>query len=138
MLTLLGLLIATYLAYHSAGSRVEGAEKWTASWMFSIYLGWISVATIANIATWLYSIQWDGLGIAPQIWAAIMIGIAAVLGVLMTVSRRDAGFVAVLAWAFAGIAVKQASEPLVAGVAWAAAALAVGMVLYSLISRRRA
>lgn len=137
MLTLLGLLIATYLAYHRPEGRVVGPERWTAAWMFSVYLGWISVATIANIAVWLTSLQWNGFGIAPQVWAVIMIVVATLLGVWMTVSRKDAGFVGVLAWAFAGIAVKQASEPLVAGVAWTAAAFALGMMIYSLVLRNR-
>ena len=137
MLGLLGLLIASYLALNVGKTRVAGLEKWAVDVLFSIYLGWISVATIANIAAWLYSIQWAGFGITPQVWAAIMIVVATLLGGLMTFRRKDSGFVAVLAWAFAGIAIKQAGEPLVAGVAWAAAALALGMMIYSLVLRRR-
>lgn len=137
MLGLLGLLIASYLALNVGKTRVAGLEKWAVDVLFSVYLGWISVATIANIAAWLYSIQWNGFGIAPQVWAAIMIVVATLLGGLMTFRRKDSGFVAVLAWAFAGIAIKQAGEPLVAGVAWAAAALALGMMIYSLVLRSR-
>jgi hypothetical protein len=137
MLTLLGLLIATYRAYNYSRARVKGVEKWAVDRMLSVYLGWISVATIANIATWLYSIQWDGFGIAPQVWAVIMIVVATLLAAWMTFPRKDSAFVAVFAWAFAGIAIKQAGTPLVAGVAWVAAALAVGMVIYSLVLRSK-
>lgn len=137
MLTLLGLLIATYLTYHSSQSRARGVEKWAADEMLSIYLGWISVATIANIAVWLTSIQWDGFGIAPQTWAAIMIVVATLLAAWMTFSRKDTGFVAVFVWAFAGIAVKQAGTPLVANVASVSAALAAGLLVYGLFLPRR-
>jgi hypothetical protein len=137
MLILLGLLIASYLALNVAKTSVEGIEKWVVDIPFSIYLGWISVAMIANIATWLVSIQWDGFDIAPQVWAVIMIAVAAVLGILMTFTRRDSGYVFVLAWAFAGIAIKQADQLLVANVAWVAAALALGMAIFSIVQHRR-
>lgn len=137
MLVLLGLLIASYLKLDVGNTPARGAEKWSVDVPMSVYLGWISVATVANVTTWLYAINWDGWGIAPQVWAAIMIAVASVLGVLMTFSRRDSGYVFVLAWAFAGIAVKQAAEPLVANAAWVAAALAFGLAVFSIIQRRR-
>lgn len=138
MLVLLGLLIASYLKLDVGNTPARGAEKWSVDVPMSVYLGWITVATVANVTTWLYAINWDGWGIAPQVWAAIMIAVASVLGVLMTFSRRDSGYVFVLAWAFAGIAVKQAAEPLVANAAWVAAALAFGLAVFSIIQRRRA
>jgi hypothetical protein len=137
MLILLGLLIASYLAIHAGRTSVTAIEKLAVDAMFSVYLGWISVATIANIATWLVSIQWDGFGIAPQVWAAIMIAVASLLGILMMFRRRDSGYVFVLAWAFAGIAVKQAGEPLVSNAASVATAVAVGLAVYGILQRRR-
>jgi hypothetical protein len=93
---------------------------------------------VANISNWLYSIQWDGFGIAPQVWAVIMTVVASLLGALMAVLRRDSGYVFVLAWAFAGIGVKQAAAPLVATTAWAAALLMLGLAVFSIVQRRRA
>ena len=137
MLVLLGLLIASYLRLDVGKTPVRGVEKWSVDVPMSIYLGWISVATVANISGWLYSIQWDGFGISPQVWAVIMIVVASLLGALMTVLRRDSGYVFVLAWAFAGIGVKQADAPLVANTAWAAAILMLGLAIFSIIQRRR-
>ena len=105
---------------------------------FSVYLGWITVATVANVTDYLYFINWTGFGIAPQIWAVIMLGVASLLGLLMTFSRRDSGYAFVLVWSFAGIAVKQTVEPLVANSAWVAALIALGLAAYSLAQRRRA
>lgn len=137
MLVLLGLLIASYLRLDVGKTPARGVEKWSVDVPMSIYLGWISVATVANISGWLYSIQWDGFGIAPQVWAVIMIVVATLLGALMTVLRRDSGYVFVLAWAFAGIGVKQAAAPLVANTAWAAAILMLGLAIFSIVQRRR-
>ena len=137
MLVLLGLLIASYLRLDVGKTPARGVEKWSVDVPMSVYLGWISVATVANISGWLYSIQWDGFGISPQVWAVIMIVVASLLGALMTVLRRDSGYVFVLAWAFAGIGVKQAAAPLVANTAWAAAILMLGLAIFSIVQRRR-
>jgi len=137
MLVLLGLLIASYLRLDVGKTPARGVEKWSVDVPMSVYLGWISVATVANISGWLYSIQWDGFGISPQVWAVIMIVVASLLGALMTVLRRDSGYVFVLAWAFAGIGVNQADAPLVANTAWAAAVLMLGLAIFSIVQRRR-
>jgi hypothetical protein len=138
MLGLLLLLIASYLRLDVARTSVSATENWSVDIPFSVYLGWISVATIANISDYLYLIQWDGFGLAPQTWAAIMIVVASVLGILMTATRRDSAYNFVLAWSFAGIAIKQAGVPLVSNTAWIAAALALGLAIFSILQRRRA
>jgi len=138
MFMLLGVLVASYLKLNVGRTPVSTAEKWSVDIPFSIYLGWITVATVANVTDYLYFINWTGFGIAPQIWAVIMLGVASLLGLLMTLSRRDSGYAFVLVWSFAGIAVKQAAQPLVANFAWVAALGALGLAVYSLIQRRRA
>lgn len=136
MLVLLGLLIGSYLRLDVNRGAASRAERWSVDVPFSIYLGWISVATVANITSWLYSIEWNGLGLSAPLWAVIMIVVASVLGILMTVTRRDAAYVFVLAWSFAGIAVKQASVSTVATVAWVAAALMLFLAAYGLTRRQ--
>ncbi len=138
MLTLLGLLIASYLSLNVGRTLVGNAEKWSVDIPFSVYLGWISVATIANVTDWLYSVNWNGFGLAPQVWAVIMLGIACIVGLFMAVGRRDAGYLFVFVWSFAGIANKQVAEPLVANSAWVAAVLALGLAIYAIVQRRRA
>lgn len=137
MLALLATLIAGYLKL-DVGRRALGAgERWCVDVPFSVYLGWITVATVANITDWLFSISWSGWGLTAQTWAAAMIAVASLLGVLMALTRRDSGYLFVLVWSFIGIAVKQAEFPLVANSAWAAAVLAGGLAVYSIIQRRR-
>jgi len=138
MLTLLGLLIASYLRLDVGRTAVSSAEKWSVDVPFSVYLGWITVATVANVTDLLYFVNWNGFGIAPQVWAVIMLVVACVVGLLMTLTRRDSGYIFVLVWSFIGIAVKQSAEPLVANSAWVAAGLMLALAVYSIVQRRRA
>jgi translocator protein len=138
MLTLLGLLIASYLRLNVNRSSVRRLEYWSVDVMFSVYLGWITVATVANITSWLYFVGWDGFGIAAQTWAVIMLAVASLLGLAMALTRRDVGYLSVLVWAFAGIAVKQISAPTVVLSAWIAAALMLGLAIFSLTRRQTA
>ena len=138
MLALLGTLIISYVRLDVGRSVVSYAEKWAVDVSISVYLGWISVATVANITSWLYSINWNGFGITPQVWAVIMLVVASLIGVMMALSRKDSGYLLVFVWAFAGIAVKQAVESLVALTAWVATVTMFGFAIYSIFQRRRA
>ena len=138
MLFLLGLLIASYLKLNIGRTPISNAEKWCVDIPFSVYLGWISVATIANVTDLLYFIKWDGFGIAPQSWAIIMLCVAILLGLWMAFSRKDSAYLFVFTWAFAGIAVKQAAELSVEISACAAALVALGLAVYCLLHRGKA
>jgi hypothetical protein len=70
---------------------------------FQIYLGWVSVATIANIAGALYVNQWSALGIPEEIWGVVMIGVATKLAILMTSIKKDIYYPLVIIWATVGI-----------------------------------
>jgi translocator protein len=132
------LLIVAYLRLEIGRTPVSTAERWCVQIPFSIYLGWATVATIANVTSTLYSIDWSGWGIAPQAWAAIMLGVATVVGVLVFLTRRDFAFVLVLIWAFAGIAIKHSSTTLVMGAAWLMIAVLAVMLLVGLVRGRQA
>ena len=138
MLILLSLLITSYLKLDVGRVAVPPAEKWSVDVPFSIYLGWITVATVANVTDLLYLVNWNGFGIAPQVWAVIMLVVAGIIGLLMTLYRKDSGYVFVLVWSFVGIAVKQSAVPLVANSAWVASALMLVLALFSIVQRRRA
>lgn len=138
MLSLLGLLIASYLRLNVNRSSASGAEWWSVDLPFSVYLGWITVATVANVTDWLYLVEWNGFGIAAPIWAIIMLAVASLLGLAMALTRRDVGYLSVLVWAFVGIAVKQVAAPNVVLAAWIAATLMFLLALYSIVKRKTA
>jgi hypothetical protein len=130
MLTLLGTLLITYLGFDIGKRKVIAAERYTSHLTFSIYLGWITVATVANITDVLDYIKWNGFGIAPEIWMGIVLAVVLVISVLMSLTRKDVAYAAVIMWALAGITVKQAGIPAVDIPTWITFALvAVGLVL---------
>jgi hypothetical protein len=136
MLALLILLIASYLRLNVNRSSITTVEYWSVDVPFSIYLGWITVASVANIADWLYLVEWSGFGISAQVWAVIMLAVASLFGLAMALTRRDVGYLSVLVWAFIGIAVKQTPAPMIVLSAWIAAALMLGLAIFSLTRRR--
>src|SRR4030043_1548582 len=83
MMVLLGTLIITYLRLGIGRSTAPAAEKFAARVPFSIYLGWITVATVANVTSWLYFLNWDGFGIAPEVWMWFVRAAVLVMAVLM-------------------------------------------------------
>lgn len=138
MLTLLTLLIASYLRLDVNRSSVFRAGRWSVDVPFGIYLGWITVATVANVTDWLYLVEWAGFGIAAPTWAVIMIAVASLLGLAMAITRRDAAYLFVLVWSFIGIAVKQTPAPDVVLAAWIGAGLMLVLAVYSLLRREAA
>ena len=137
MLTLLGTLLVIYNGLEIGKRAATRIEYWLVHIPFSIYLGWVSVATIANVAQVLYFFGWDGLGIAPEMWTVTMLVVTAGLASIMAVSRADAAYLLVLIWAVTGIAIKQAETPIVAITAWAVTGFLVFMLLIAFLQRRR-
>ncbi|SFA55507.1 hypothetical protein SAMN05216169_104713 [Anoxybacillus pushchinoensis] len=95
---------------------------------FSFYLGWISVATIANVSFVLAYEGWDGFGLPHAFWAIMMLFAAATLAFVFASCEHDYIYPLVFVWAFIGIGVKnQGTEPLVAYVSF----LLAGVILIS-------
>lgn len=132
MLVLLFSLIAVYVTLDVGRTAASGAQRWFTHLPFSIYLGWITVATIANITAALWIANWSGFGISPEAWTAIMLAVAVVVATVVAWTRGDAGYALVLTWAFAGIYIKHASVPIVGTSALTAAVAVAILALLSL------
>ena len=76
---------------------------------FSIYFGWITVATIANITVFLVSTGWNGLGISDFIWTSIILLVGALIGILRMNKDKNIAYGLVLVWAYLGILLKHFS-----------------------------
>ncbi|WP_406661693.1 tryptophan-rich sensory protein [Methanolobus sp. ZRKC3] len=76
---------------------------------FSIYFGWITVATIANATVLLVSLGWKGFGLAEATWAVIIIFVGLIIGVATMLKNRDIAYGLVIVWAYAGILLKHMS-----------------------------
>jgi benzodiazapine receptor len=137
MLALLALLIVIYLRLDIGRSRATTAERWLVEAPFSLYLGWITVATIANVTQLLYYLGWNGWGLPPESWFVLVLVAALVIAGLMAYTRRDFVYLLVLVWAFIGIATKHAAVPLVSLSTWIVTLLIVGLVIYSFWQNHR-
>jgi translocator protein len=107
-------LIAIYLKLRISIQKRSITETLLVSAPFGIYLGWATVAVVANVSQALYNLGWNGAPLTPPIWTVIMLGVASLLGVLMIFLRHEVTYPLVLVWAFVGIWVKHGETPLVA------------------------
>ncbi len=137
MLTLLATLIVTYLGLGIGRSAVSSGETWAVRVPFSIYLGWITVATVANVTDVLDYLRWDRFGLAPEIWMGIMLAAVLAITTLVSFSRRDVAYALVILWALAGISVKQAAVTAVVLPTWITFGLVALALAASLLSARR-
>jgi hypothetical protein len=137
MLALLSLLIAIYLRLDIGRAQVGGVERWLVDVPFSVYLGWITVATIANVTVVLDYLGWNGWGISPQVWTVIMLFAGLVIATAMSLTRGDVAYSLVLIWAYVGIAVKHGDTPVVAVTAWVTAALIGLMLVIGVLLKRQ-
>jgi hypothetical protein len=101
-------------------------------------LGWITIASIANVAVTLVSVKWDGFGIGEETWALLIIIIAVLITLLVVATRKDVAYGLVAIWALLGIAAKQtANQNIVTAIEIGAAVIAVALASSILISRLR-
>ncbi len=120
MIMLFFLLLAIYL-------RLGSGVKFPVHLPFSVYLGWISIALIANVTAFLVNLGVPGFGLLPQAAAVAVIAVGAVLALLMLLKRKDSFYALVVVWAFAGIVIKRMEAPAGEGKAVLAAAAAAGV-----------
>jgi hypothetical protein len=136
MLVLLATLLFIYVRISKARPGLDRNQKWFVQLPFSIYLGWISVATIANVSQVLFSAGWNAWGISATAWTAIMLAVATFLGLMMQWRENDNAYVLVLIWAFVGIAIKHADTSSVAYPVWTAVAILALGLLGGILRRR--
>jgi hypothetical protein len=131
MLLLLFSLTKTYLAV----SPLKWSANWLAKVPFQLYLGWISVATIANTTAVLVSYGWAGGPLPEVAWASIMIAVAALAGLFFATRYKDILYNGVLLWAFYGIYARQASEGLLQTTLYIAGSALIVATLSALMRR---
>ena len=140
LLVMLVILIALILVYRRLIAIIDSAtffEHLVLYTPFSLYTGWISLATIANVSALQTGNGWDNVGIAAVQWTLVKLALAGAIGATMVLRYRDVVFVLVVAWAAWGISVAQASTPAVAGAAMTLSMVALLLVLRDGIVRLR-
>ena len=136
MAALLVTLILTYVRFGIGRAKVSTAVKWMTHIPFSVYLGWITVATVANVTQFLYMNNWDGFGISALAWGVIMLIVGAIVAGAVIFTRRDIAYTMVIVGAYVGIVVKQTPTPTIAATAGIVAALVAVMLIIVRVMRR--
>ena len=138
MFLLLASLILIYLRLGVGKSKVAMGERLAIHLPFSVYLGWITVASIANVAATLVSLNWDGFGISPEIWTTLVVAVALIITILMLITRKDVAYSLVIIWALVGIGVKQSgNQTIVLLTEVSAAIVAIVLIIVVLIAKLR-
>lgn len=126
VLAMLVLLLSLIIIYHKTSKDGYPLLK---SFVFKLYLGWVSVATVANIAAALSLTTWNAFGLREEMWSAIMIGVATILALLTLNLKKDYIYPLVIIWAVVGIFLKFFdSSDLVVGAALVSVLVIVGSI----------
>ena len=126
---LLITLATTYIRLKVGKSTVSLEERLCVHLPFSVYLGWITIASIADVSSALVSTQWAGLGLSPTLWAQLVVLVALGITLLLLGTRRDPAYGLVIVWALVGITANQLGHPAVASVTEASGVLAAASTL---------
>ena len=136
---MVGLLVTlAIIEIRIRGDRIArtGAERWAVAVPFSVYFGWITVATIANAATVLAWAGFAGGGIDPAAIASAVLLVGLAIAIAMIARFRDPAYGLVIVWAYVGIVVKDSGSSLVQVVAGVAALVVAVVVVVTLVRWR--
>jgi hypothetical protein len=137
MLLFLITLIQLFLKSTTMANALTSTQKFILQTPFIVYLGWISLATIANITALLVAYQWNGFGFIPVYWSSVMILIAIILAVLLLKKFQAIAFALVVAWALWGIYHAQGpAAPLLASITAGGIGVLITASLFTLIKSK--
>jgi hypothetical protein len=143
VVVMVALLLSLILLYQRAGfdrlarigSGLSASERWLVQVPFSLYLGWITVATIANVAA---VGEWAGVptfGIAEPVIAAAVLLVGLAIAVVVMLRTADIAYGAVIVWAYLGIVVRESGTEWVPWVAGFGALVVGGLILGAFVRR---
>lgn len=115
MLLMTSLLISLlYIALTMEDVSMSTRDKIFVRLPFSIYFGWITVATIANATALLVSLEWNGFGISDPVWTILILLVGALIGLVTLLRFKVISYGLVLIWAYNGILIKHTSVDMLA------------------------
>jgi benzodiazapine receptor len=103
---MIALLLSLIQIYSNLGvgiRQTKHSERFFMHLPFSLYLGWISVATIANFTAVLVNYNWSGWGIPPVFYTSILILVAGLLALAFLQYNVDLFYALPIVWACFGI-----------------------------------
>jgi hypothetical protein len=143
------LIVATLVSLAVAVARMvgwreplSGPERLLVWMTCGVYLGWITVATVANVAQALTAAGVVELGLGGETWGVAMLIAAAAIACAVTLATRNAGYALAVTWALVAVFIARRQPPVLTQsdtVAYAAlaAAGAVAVALAIMLTRRK-
>jgi hypothetical protein len=116
MIVIFITLVLIYIRLDIGRSEVPRYEKLLVHVPFSVYLGWITVATIANVTAVLVDAGIPSYGFLAEFFTIFVISVAVIITLLMLYIRKDIAYSLVIAWATLGIFIKQITLNLTIGI----------------------
>ncbi|OQA52921.1 MAG: hypothetical protein BWY43_00292 [candidate division WS2 bacterium ADurb.Bin280] len=141
---MLGILITLIkIADLLRQNALEPVERSLVLLPFSVYFGWITVATVANITTLLVALNWNGFGLSQSLWTVLILLIGALIGSWRTLIDRKPSYTLVLIWAYGAILSKHLSAtgfdsayPAVITTVYICLAIFIGVIAIVLFSKK--
>lgn len=137
MLALLAVLVLIHRRIREVPDGTDRATTWAVRIPFSIYLGWISVAAVANVAQTLAAMGLFPRQLPGEWLATIVLLTLTAIAARFVIRHADAAFGLVVVWALAGIAVKEAATPVLPWVAAAGGAALTAIVIARVLTGAR-
>lgn len=78
---------------------------------FSLYFGWLTVATVTNVAALLVKIEWNMFGISEHIWTYITYIVIMILAIFLQNKIKNPLYSLPIIWAFVAIISMLNSDP---------------------------
>lgn len=94
---------------------LHAKEKWLIRLPFSVYFGWLTIATIANATVFFVYINWNGFGLSPVFWTVVILVIGIIISGLTTFRFKDIAYALVILWAYTGILIRHTSTSALSG-----------------------
>jgi hypothetical protein len=126
ILWILVSLVLAVVAMAKVDPRPSGVDYWLVYVTINLFLGWITIATVANVAQTLVALEWNGWGVGPVAWAVVVLLLAgAIASTVVAVTRGNLPYAVAVVWALAAVVVKQLPSETAVAVVAGVAALAV-------------
>jgi hypothetical protein len=141
MIPILALFISLLVAYvrlDIGNSDASKKERYFIHLPISVYLGWLTVATIANVTAVLVTLGVGDLFLGEVLWTTLVIIVAMIITLLVIHQKHDVGYSLVIIWALLGIIIKQyGSNQMIVLTAGVSAAIISGFLLYQVAQRKQ-
>jgi hypothetical protein len=135
MLVILTTLILIYRSLIATIDTAPFVEHLVLYLPFSLYTGWITLATIANLSVLQNGYGWDNVWLTAVQWTLLKLAVAGAIGARMVLHHRDIPFALVVAWGAYGISVMQSEAPEVSAAATTLSLLALILVVMDVVRR---